>query len=532
MLMIITELIKDKNRLKNYLEAPMLSERASYLEYLRGKGYKDDYLKKTSLFLLRVVRIIPICDTPNRILTFETVSASIRCFCHDNQLGILSEKHIIRTAMKWIRFIGLSNLDGLLEAPVLDSLFPRRQSRTRMASAPMLAEREAFLKYSRSLGYSDNYLRQMAYIQLHIVQHLSVCAKSSFSEEEIALSAKRYARGGKQSDANTIYRKGIFIRVTIDWLDFLGIQVSKSTSLCFNEYAEEYLRFLSDEKNYSKHTIKGKRKALRCILPILGKIHLELATMQPGHIDIFLAVIHKEWSICRKTLAGYICHLRSFFQYAATQNWCSDKLSLALKPPRLYSEDGLPSAPGKEQVLGAVQFYSASDSKTNIRNYAIMILLSVYGIRTHELVSLQLDDIDWDKETIMFRRSKGERAQVFPLTVNAGNAIIRYLTEVRINDLFHKSLFQCMVPPYRGLSHATVYPIVSKALRNQDMELRHYGPYALRHWTATRLINEGFPLYNVSRQLGHESPDSTRVYAKVNMKTLSMVAEMNWEDLL
>lgn len=268
------------------------------------------------------------------------------------------------------------------------------------------------------------------------------------------------------------------------------------------------------------------------MLPVLGQIHPELFSMHPKHIDMFLTRIHREWNINRRTLAEYISHLRSFLQYAATQSWCSDKLSLALKAPRLYSEDGLPSAPEKEHVLGAVQFYSDFNSKTNIRNYAIMMLLSVYGIRTHELVSLQLNDIVWDKETILFRRSKGERAQVFPLTVNVGNAIIRYLTEVRINDSSQKSLFQCMVPPYRGVSHNAVYAIVSKALRSQGMELRHYGPHALRHWTATRLVNEGFPLYNVSRQLGHESPDSTRIYAKVNLKTLSMVAEMNWEDLL
>lgn len=527
--MIIMELIKDKNRHQEYLEAPMLSERDSYLEYLRNKGYRDDYLKKTSLFLLRIVRILPIDNKP---LVFETVSASIKCFCQENRLGTVSEKHIIRTAMKWIRFIGLSDLDGLMEAPVLNSLFSRRQSRVKMASAPMLAEREAFLKHSRKQGYSDYYLRQMAYIQVRVVRILSVCTKTFFSEKEIILGAEEYARGGKQSASNVIYRKGIFIRVAMSWLDFLGIQVTKSTSFCFNEYAEEYLRFLSDEKNYSKHTIKGKRKVLRCMLPVLGQIHPELFTMQPEHIDMFLTSIHKEWNISRRTLAEYISQLRSFLQYAATQNWCSDKLSLALKPPRLYSEDGLPSAPEKEQVLGAVQFYSDFNSKTNIRNYAIMILLSVYGIRTHELVSLQLGDIDWDKETILFRRSKGERAQVFPLTVNAGNAIIRYLTEVRINDSSQKSLFLCMVPPYKGLSHNAVYAIVSKALRSQGMELRHYGPHALRHWTATRLVNEGFSLYNISRQLGHESPDSTRVYAKVNLKTLSMVAEMNWEDLL
>ena len=225
--MIITELIKDKSRHQEYLEAPMLSERESYLEYLRSKGGKDDYLKKTSLFLLRIVRILPIDNKP---LVFETVSVSIKCFCQQNQLGITSEKHMIRTAMKWIRFIGLSNLDGLMEAPVLNSLFPRRQSRVKMASAPMLVEREAFLKHSRNLGYSDNYLRLMAYIQLHVVQNLSVCTRISFSAKEIISSAEKYACRGKQTDSNVIYRKGVFTRVAMNWLDFLGIQVTKSTS--------------------------------------------------------------------------------------------------------------------------------------------------------------------------------------------------------------------------------------------------------------------------------------------------------------
>ncbi len=530
--MIITEFIKDKRRLKDYLEAPMLSERNSYLEYLRSKGYKDDYLQRTSMFLLRIVHVLPTRVKSNDILTFEEVNESVKSFCSENHLGVFTRNKIVSTAIKWLRFIGLSNRDGLLEAPVLDSLFPRRQSRSKMASAPMLAEREAYLKHSRKLGYSDNYLRMMAYIQLYTIQNLLAGNKSSFSEEEIIAGAAKYACGGKKSDSNTVYRKGIFKRIAISWLEYLGLHIRKPVPYSFCDYAEEYLKFLSDEKNYSKHTIEGRRKTLRRMLSTLGKIHSELGTMQPKHIDLLLDNIQKRGNIGRKTLAGYICCLRWFFQYAATQGWCSDKLSGALIPPRLYSEDGLPFAPNEEQVSGAIQFYSASEDKASIRNYAIMVLLSVYGIRTHELVSLQLDDIDWDKETIMFHRAKGERPQVFPLTANAGNAIIDYLTKARVNDPTQKSLFQCMVPPYRGITSAAVYPIISKALRSQGIELRHYGPHALRHWTATRLINKGFPLYNISRQLGHERPNSTRVYAKVDLNTLSMVAKMNWEDLL
>lgn len=530
--MIITEFIKDKKLLKAYLEAPMLSERNSYLEYLRSKGYKNDYLQRTSAFLLRIVHLLPTCVKSNGIITYEDVNESVKSFCRENHLGEFTKNQIINTAMKWLQFIGLSNRDGLLEAPVLDSLFPRRQSRSKMALAPMLAEREAYLKHSRSLGYSDNYLRMIAYIQLYTIQNLLVGYKDSFSEEEIMTGASKYAGGGKKSDSNAIYRKGIFKRIATSWLEYLGLHIRKPVPYSFREYAEEYLTFLSDEKNYSKHTIEGRRKALRRMLSALGEIHPELDTMQPKHIDLLLDNIHDRWNISRKTLAGYICCLRWFLQYAAIQNWCSERLSGVLIPPRLYSEDGLPFAPNKEQVLAAIQYYSASEDKASIRNYAIMVLLSVYGIRTHELVNLQLDDIDWEQETIMFRRAKGERPQVFPLTANAGNAIISYLTKARVNDPAKKSLFQCMVPPYRGLTCDAVYPIISKALRSQGIELRHYGPHALRHWTATRLINKGFPLYNISRQLGHEHPDSTRVYAKMDLSTLSMVAKMNWEGLL
>lgn len=530
--MIITEFIKDKKRLKAYFEAPMLPERNSYLEYLRSKGYKDDYLQKTSMFLLRIVHILPACVKSNDIFTFEEVSESVESFCKENHLGASTRNQIISTAMKWLRFIGLSNRDGLLEAPVLDSLFSHQQSRSKMASAPMLAEREAYLKHSRDLGYSDNYLKMMAYIQLYTIQNLFIGNKKSFSEEEIMVGASKYACGGKKSDNNTIYREGIFKRIATGWLEYLGLHKQKPVAYSFCDYAEKYLTFISDEKNYSKHTIEGRRKALRRMLSALGKIHPELDTMLPKHIDLLLDNIHKEWNIGRKTLAAYICCLRWFLQYAATQSWCSDRLSGVLTPPRLYSEDGLPFAPNKEQVFAAIQYYSASEDKTSIRNYAIMVLLSVYGIRTQELVSLQLDDIDWDKETIMFHRAKGERPQVFPLTANVGNAIIYYLTKVRVNDSAQKSLFQCMVPPFRGITSAAVYPIISKALRSQGIKLRHYGPHALRHWTATRLINKGFPLYNISRQLGHERLDSTRVYAKVDLNTLSMVAKMNWEDLL
>lgn len=89
-----------------------------------------------------------------------------------------------------------------------------------------------------------------------------------------------------------------------------------------------------------------------------------------------------------------------------------------------------------------------------------------------------------------------------------------------------------MDAPYRPVSTSAVYKIVSDSLRQQDIVLKHYGAHCLRHGSATLLVNSGFTMKEVSDYLGHQSLDTTRIYAKVDLLSLRKVADMNWEGLL
>ena len=62
---------------------------------------------------------------------------------------------------------------------------------------------------------------------------------------------------------------------------------------------------------------------------------------------------------------------------------------------------------------------------------AILMVLIAYGLRSGEVTGLRLDDVDWAEETLRVRRPKPGRTHHYPLSRGVGQAIVRYLTDVR-----------------------------------------------------------------------------------------------------
>jgi integrase/recombinase XerD len=72
------------------------------------------------------------------------------------------------------------------------------------------------------------------------------------------------------------------------------------------------------------------------------------------------------------------------------------------------------------------------------------------------------------------------------------------------------------------VSHAA-----SRRLRRLGVDLPHYGPHALRHACATRMLSQGRTLKEIGDQLGHRKLDTTRIYAKVDLAGLRLVANFD-----
>lgn len=86
--------------------------------------------------------------------------------------------------------------------------------------------------------------------------------------------------------------------------------------------------------------------------------------------------------------------------------------------------------------------------------------------------------------------------------------------------------------PFRPLSRGGLGQVVYRRLHALGVTLPHYGPHALRHACATHLLAQGLSLKEVGDHLGHQSPQTTRIYAKVDLAGLRTVGDFELEGLL
>jgi integrase len=161
----------------------------------------------------------------------------------------------------------------------------------------------------------------------------------------------------------------------------------------------------------------------------------------------------------------------------------------------------------------------------------MLLLFAVYGFRLSEVRGLKLNDLDWEKERIVIRRSKLRKTQEFPLMREVGDAILRYLKEVRPKSR-HREVFLSLRQPYRPLSRGGLSTMVQKRMHELNGGFTRFGPHSLRHACAAHLLAEGLTLKEIGDHLGHVSVAATKMYAKVDLRGLREVAALNLSELV
>jgi integrase/recombinase XerD len=232
----------------------------------------------------------------------------------------------------------------------------------------------------------------------------------------------------------------------------------------------------------------------------------------------------------RTSVRIYTGTLRAFFRYAERRGWCRSGLAAAIMAPRTYQHEGLPMGPSWEQVAKVI---AAADepSPVAIRDRALLLILAVYGLRASEVVGLQLRDFDWEREVLSVRCGKGQRLRTYPISGPVGAAVLRYIRHVRPQSAY-REMFLTLCAPIRPLSSNGLSHVVVRRLRGLGVPMPHYGPHALRHACATRLLARGLSLKEIGDHLGHRAPDTTRIYAKVDLIGLRSVGEFDLEGLV
>jgi len=185
----------------------------------------------------------------------------------------------------------------------------------------------------------------------------------------------------------------------------------------------------------------------------------------------------------------------------------------------------IPRAIPAEQVR---QLLASIDRRTAMgcRDYAILLLLARLGLRSGEVASLELDNIDWNAGQLSVRGKSGQRSEL-PLPAEVGAAIAVYLRRGRPQSTSRRVFLRAKAP-IRGFQGASgVGSIVRHRLQRAGLNAPTHGAHQFRHGLATQMLRQGASLDEIGEVLGHHNPQTTTIYTKVDLDALRALA-MPW----
>ncbi len=289
-----------------------------------------------------------------------------------------------------------------------------------------------------------------------------------------------------------------------------------------SEYIDQFSEWLSSEKGYSLHTVDGYKRDLEDFNNyVAGK-----TTVEDIDVHIIRGYIYslqtrlKSSSVARKLSA-----LQSFFKFLLREKLIENDPVVGVSRPK--QSKYMPVFLSVDEVFILLETPSEQDSFA-ARDRALLEFLYSTGTRVAELVSLNMEALDFERGVVRVR-GKGERERQIPIGKQAIEALLEYFPQrdqlIRSRLLKKKSVEQAAVfLNGRGtrLSTRSVERLVKGYAERAGINAP-VTPHALRHSFATHLLEMGADLRSVQELLGHASLSTTQKYTHLNMDHLMEV---------
>lgn len=297
----------------------------------------------------------------------------------------------------------------------------------------------------------------------------------------------------------------------------VGDEVSASVSELLSEFGE----WLDRQRGLSPVTVHNYCWHVEQFLRSLpGTVRAPVDLLDAGTVTAFMVEFCRDRNTnSAKSMARSV---RSFLRFAHATGRTRVELWGAVPSSAGWHLASLPKAVPAAEVeqLMKVAAIRARFSATGRRDYAILLLLARLGLRRGEVAALGLDDIDWRSGELAVL-GKGNRVERLPLPVEAGEAIVAWLTGGR-PSCETRWVFTTLKPPGRPLSSGAIGHVMGSLCRIAGVD--RIGAHRLRHTLASDMLRAGASLAEVGQVLRHRSVRSTAIYAKVDQVALRPLA--------
>ena len=216
--------------------------------------------------------------------------------------------------------------------------------------------------------------------------------------------------------------------------------------------------------------------------------------------------------------------MRLYLRFLTSVGECRPGLVGAVPTPPSWRLSTLPRYLPSSDIERAIASCDTT-SAVGVRDRAVLLLLARLGLRAGDVVGLELDDIDWRQARLLVC-GKSRRPTGLPLPQDVGDALLEYIERVR-PVVREDKVFLRIPAPHRPLQNSTsISVIANRALSRAGTTGRTPGgARVFRHSAATSLVRSGASLELVGTLLRHRLPNTTAIYAKVDVPMLLEVAE-------
>ena len=374
-----------------------------------------------------------------------------------------------------------------------------------------------FFKFLEAEDYSKRYIQNLTY-GLNIVVK-EVPFNKIISKISNARYPKQISERLKPKYGYDIAKLALSVLNRLrDFLinaDMIEADVAYRTSGFFQEVEKELIKYAEEEKEYSKpHKLRLIKEFYEFtnLLKSLGKDDFTNVSQE----DVF-----HFFRLRKPTLSSAVA-IRILLKFLKREKYLSkDFRGIILCARQKDNEVRKFLSPADVKRLLAANNRGTIIGK---RNYLVFLLMAELGLRCIEVLRLTLDDIKWKKSRI-FIHGKHDRLTELPFAQEIGDAIIDYLEHAK--RLTSDNLILSTKPPYNGMSDVDQFAIALRKLYHLSgvkCPTQNYRLNVYRHSLATERLNAGVPMITVQKLLRHDNVDTTMVYAKYNLSSLSNLA--------
>ena len=393
---------------------------------------------------------------------------------------------------------------------------------SRPLEGPLSAHIAGFAKWARDEGYASPSRWRKVFLAADFSRWLGQHAISvrGVSSEHLA----RYLRSrGRRVQ---IHRgDAAALKQFVNLLRRQGVVSPEEIPPCrltpVEQVVEAFEQYLRNERALAEATVVNYVPFVRSFLANrFGDQRLKLSHLCAGDVVRFVQCQAAHLHLKRAKLLTSA--LRSFLHYARYRGDLAGDLAAAVPTVANWSMTSIPRAIPADAVR---RLLASVNRRTAVgrRDYTILLLLARLGLRAGEVVRLALEDVDWNTGSLSVQGKRGQRS-ILPLPTDVGSAIVTYLRSGRPQSSSRRLFLRAKAPNRGLLGPQAISSLVRHNLARAGTQAPTQGAHQFRHALASDMLRHGASLSEIGEILRHRSPETTKIYAKVDLQSLRTLA--------